>query len=163
MAKTQGKSTKNKVVKKKPVALLSESNHKTNQQKNTISRCIEICELIKKGYSLRSALLNKRMHADTFYIWINNDSKNQERYARACELRADAMFDEIIEIADTPMIGQKVKQLPDGRQVVESGDMIEHRKLQIEARKWSLSKMNPKKYSEKLEVDQKTNVKIKFT
>jgi hypothetical protein len=36
-----------------------------------------------------------------------------------------------------------------------TGDMIEHRRLQIDARKWILSKALPKVYSERLAVDSK--------
>jgi hypothetical protein len=40
--------------------------------------------------------------------------------------------------------------------------MLGHRRLQIDARKWMLGKLNPKKYGDKLEVDQNTNMTISW-
>lgn len=71
--------------------------------------------------------------------------------ARA-ETRQAHLFDEIIEIADTPVLGEKRKVTENGVEVTES-DMIEHRRLQIDARKWALGKMNPKKYGDKVGID----------
>jgi hypothetical protein len=40
--------------------------------------------------------------------------------------------------------------------------MIEHRRLQVDARKWILARMDPKKYGDKIEqtVEQKTTVTV---
>ena len=38
------------------------------------------------------------------------------------------------------------------------GDMIQHRRLQVDTRKWALSKALPKIYSDKLEVDNKHTI-----
>jgi hypothetical protein len=72
-------------------------------------------------------------------------------------MRADVVFDELIEIADTPVEGEKVKIDKDGNEEVQRGDMIEHRRLQVDARKWALARMAPKKYGDKVAVD--SNVK----
>ncbi|MQB38834.1 hypothetical protein DXT97_18810 [Agrobacterium tumefaciens] len=37
--------------------------------------------------------------------------------------------------------------------VISKGDMIEHRRLQIDARKWMAGKLRPKVYGDKLDVD----------
>jgi hypothetical protein len=60
--------------------------------------------------------------------------------------------EEILQIADTPRIGVKTKTTEDGIEVTE-GDMIEHRRLQVEARKWLLSKLVPKKYGDLQKVE----------
>ena len=67
------------------------------------------------------------------------------------------MFDEILEIADTPQGGETTKVGPNGTET-RIGDMIEHRRLQVDARKWILSKALPKTFGDKLAVDQTTNV-----
>ena len=102
-----------------------------------------------------------------FYDWLASDVAMADRYARACEVRSDHLFDEMLHIADTPLIGEKRKIManqevgPDGEEgedtitrVVEitTGDMVEHRRLQIDARKWAIAKMQPKKYGDKLDV-----------
>lgn len=72
-------------------------------------------------------------------------------YARAREDQADTLADEIQAIADEPMIGERVTTKGTGetatREVV-AGDMIEHRRLRVDARKWIASKLKPRKYGE---------------
>ena len=65
--------------------------------------------------------------------------------------RADVLFEEIVTIADTPVEGTKIKETPKGT-VIETGDMTDHRRLQIDARKWVVAKMQPKKYGDRLDV-----------
>jgi hypothetical protein len=57
------------------------------------------------------------------------------------------MFDEMHDIADTPALGVKTVSKPGGVEKTE-GDMIEHRRLQIETRNWMLGRMAPKKYGD---------------
>jgi len=61
----------------------------------------------------------------------------------------DSMADEIIAIADTQEIGTKSVSKATGVEITE-GDMVEHRRLRVDARKWYLSKVAPKKYGEKV-------------
>ena len=61
----------------------------------------------------------------------------------------DYLFDEIIEIADTPQIGVKKVIKPDGSVETTEADMIEHRRLRIDARKWALARMSPRKYGDR--------------
>ena len=77
----------------------------------------------------------------------------REQYARARESQADAIFDEILAIADTPMVGEKRKVKEDGSVEIQTGDMIEHRRLQVDARKWMAGKLRPKKYGDKLDIE----------
>lgn len=67
-------------------------------------------------------------------------------------MRADEVFDEMVQIADTPMIGETTKILPSGERETTEGDMIAHRRLQVDVRKWALARMSPRKYGEKLAV-----------
>jgi hypothetical protein len=50
-------------------------------------------------------------------------------------VQADALFDDINYIADTPQKGIKTITKAGVVETIE-GDMIEHRKLQVDARKW---------------------------
>jgi len=59
------------------------------------------------------------------------------------------LFDEILEIADTPREGTVVKVTEKGTET-RTGDMIEHRRLQVDARKWMLAKALPKIYGDKI-------------
>lgn len=73
-------------------------------------------------------------------------------HARAREAQADHLADELLEIADTPITGQKVTSKEWGDEITEA-DMIEHRKLRVGTRQWIIERMNPKKYGAKQQVD----------
>lgn len=130
----------------------------TQEQKDKIFDTI--CERISNGESVNTICKEKDMpDRTTFYKWLNEDdkTKNKEKvnkYARATELRADALFDEIIVISDTTIQGKETITKVDGKKETKEGDMLGHRKLQIDSRKWVASKLNPKKYGDKLEIDQ---------
>jgi hypothetical protein len=72
-----------------------------------------------------------------------------QRYARAKEDQLQILEDEILEIADRPQVGEIVTIKADGSTERKVSDMIEHRKLQIDARKWLMSKLKPKKYGDR--------------
>lgn len=70
------------------------------------------------------------------------------------------MAEEIIEIANTPVIGQKTVSKATGLETTEC-DMIEHRRLQVDARKWYLSKVLPKVYGDKLDLNHSGGVTVR--
>nr|WP_234902405.1 terminase small subunit protein [Agrobacterium rubi] len=94
----------------------------------------------------------------TVFKWLSQNAEFADQYARARELQADHYADEVAEIADTPKIGKKIKRTSDGKVEITTFDMTEHRRLQIDARKWLAAKLRPKKYGDKLDIDQKTTV-----
>ena len=65
---------------------------------------------------------------------LRTDRAFASQYARACEMRADEVFDEMLDIADD-----------------KEGE-VNHRRLQVDTRKWVLSRMAPKKYGDKLAI-----------
>jgi hypothetical protein len=119
----------------------------TPQQKQ--KKVDEICTIIAQDkIALRNILNRKDMpDSNTFYNWINNDPEMLSQYARACSDRADGIFEEMLQIADTEKVGVTVRSGPNGTETIE-GDMIQHRRLQVDTRKWVLAKMNPKKYGD---------------
>ena len=84
----------------------------------------------------------------TFYRWMLNHEELRTLYAHARDAQLQILADEIQEIADEPQSGEVVTIKGDEREVKIS-DMLEHRKLRIDARKWLLSKLAPKKYGDK--------------
>lgn len=116
---------------------------------------IEICARLAEGESLSRICEDEGMpNKSTVVRWaadINHPLAQQ--YARAREIGYQLLADEIIRISDTPVIGEKTKISDDGVEITK-GDMIEHRRLQIDSRKWMLSKMLPKVYGDRVQVDQ---------
>lgn len=108
---------------------------------------IIIEDISENGLSLRRAL--DGMSSRTFFEWLDEDKEKQKRYARACEARADRIFEEIIEIADKQdkdVIGED----ENGNEIINH-NIIARNRLQVDARKWAVSKMNPKKYGDKID------------
>lgn len=100
------------------------------------------------------------------FKWLAENPVFADQYARAMEIRKDVLFDEIQDIADTTQMGVKTTRKGEGDSAtVETteGDMIEHRKLRIESRKWMLGKLEPKKYGDRAEVDLSGTTKIVVT
>jgi hypothetical protein len=107
-----------------------------------------ICDRLMDGESLKSICSEPQMPSRvTVCKWLNLIPDFANNYARAREVQADALFDDTIHIANTPQLGVKTITKPTGVEIIE-GDMIEHRKLQIETRKWVAGKLRPKKYGD---------------
>jgi hypothetical protein len=110
-----------------------------------------ICEQMADGKSLCSicratGMPNKR----TVLRWVEKSPELQAQYSLAILARADHHFEEILEIADKVRLGSKKTIKADGGIEITKGDMIERARLQVDARKWVLARMNPKKYGERV-------------
>jgi hypothetical protein len=117
----------------------------------------DICDKISEGRSLRDVLRDDNMPDRTsFFNWIKDNKERINQYARACEARADYIFDEMFEIADNASNDFTKRQIAEGVEVEQlNSEHIQRSRLRIDQRKWALSKMQPKKYGEKIEVENK--------
>lgn len=86
------------------------------------------------------------------YDWIDEDDDFSRRFARARERGFDAIALEALEIADTPFEGVETEESDAGTKT-KRGDMLGHRKLQVETRLKLLAKWSPKKYGDKQAVE----------
>jgi len=119
-----------------------------------------ICKEIEKGRPVRQVLKDKKMPSSkTFFSWLDKDEAKVKLYVRACEARSDIIFEDMFDIADDT--GDDIIKLSDGREV-ENKSVIARDRLRVDTRKWILSKMNPKKYGDKLEVDQNQKQVIEY-
>lgn len=98
-----------------------------------------ICQELMAGKSLRTICAMEGMPAaSTVYAWLGQYREFSAQYARAREVQADVLADEMIEIADTE---------PDPNRA----------RVMIDARKWLASKLRPKKYGDRVELDHKVD------
>ncbi len=67
----------------------------------------------------------------TIFNWLSTKEDFLHQYTRAKEESADALTDEMLDIAD-------------------DGEHIQRSRLRIETRKWLSSKLKPKKYGDKI-------------
>ena len=112
-----------------------------------------ICELIADGESLRSICRAEDMPAkSTVFKWLRDVPGFSDQYARARETQADAIFDEIIDIADDASNDWMERTNSDGDSIgwQLNGDHVRRSQLRIDARKWMAGKLRPKKYGDKL-------------
>lgn len=115
---------------------------------------IEICARLASGESLvRMCKADDMPSVSTVYRWIQAHEEFRDNYTRAREDQADTLADEILDIANTPVVGVKTKTNEKGEVETTEGDMIEHRRLQVDARKWIAAKLKPKKYGDKQQTE----------
>jgi hypothetical protein len=101
----------------------------------------EICDWIASGKSLRSYCAQSNKTPFTTVLGWLRDENNEEfrtKYARAREIQAEVLADELKDIADQDKPDQLV---------------LAHDKMKIETRQWIASKLLPKKYGNKMEFE----------
>jgi hypothetical protein len=74
------------------------------------------------------------------------------QYARAREIGYAVMAEELLELSDKPNIGTKEVSKATGLEIT-TGDNVDRTRLQIDTRKWLLSKMLPKIYGDKQQIE----------
>ena len=114
-----------------------------------------ICLLVSKGKALRNAVKIYHISTTDFYKIADSDNALKERYVRACEDRATAIFEDIIDISDDSSLDTTIIEKNGQTIEVENKEWVNRSKLRVDARKWILSKMNPKKYGDKIDVTSK--------
>lgn len=133
---------------------MSETKKKRGQpSKFTEKLADEICSRLSGGETLRSICRDERMPAwRTVYDWMDAMPEFSARIARAREKGFDAIAEEALEIANTPVEGTRTEEGPDGKKISRQ-DMLGHRKLQVETRLKLLAKWSPQKYGDKQTID----------
>lgn len=115
-----------------------------------------ICEMLAEGRSLRSICADEGMPSQSaVFRWLGDESRAsfRQQYARAREAQADALFDEMLDIADDGSNDWMERRRQDGStDEVLNAEHVQRSKLRIDARKWMASKLNPKVYGEKIDV-----------
>ena len=114
---------------------------------------------IEGGLSARKAVISAKISSKTFWDWIDKDEEKVKQYTRACEARADFMADEILDIADS---SEGDLYLDDNGDTKIDGNTVQRARTQIDARKWLMSKMAPKKYGDKLDIEQSGSLTLQW-
>ena len=114
-----------------------------------------ICSRIAEGRSVRSICKDDDMpSAVSIYNWLLDDDKKEffKQYARAKDAQAELMFDELLEIADDGSNDYMTIEKGDKSYNVEDREVTNRSKLRVDARKWYLSKVLPKKFGDKMDL-----------
>ena len=113
-------------------------------------QCKEILRRVSEGESLTRICRDEDMPALTTandWLW----AEYSEEYARARDQRAEAIFEETLEIADDGT-GDMVIDPETGLERLNN-EHVQRSRLRVDTRKWMLGKMSPKKYGDKLDVE----------
>ena len=101
----------------------------------------DICALLMTGESLRSICKIQGMPAmSTVTLWLTKHEEFSAQYARAREIQAEVLAEDILMLADA---------------AVEDAAAVAKARLQVDARKWYASKVAPKRYGDRVQHDQK--------
>ena len=144
------KTTKKKVTKKKSTRKVGRPTRYTNKLADLI------CSRLSEGESLRTVCKSEDMPCKTtVFMWLRTNKRFLDQYTRAKEESADALTDEMLDIADDGQndwmdrLGENGEN--EGYQL--NGEHIQRSRLRIETRKWLAMKLKPKKYGDKLQQD----------
>lgn len=117
----------------------------------------KICEIIStSSKGLKAICKDLNVSAVTVYHWLKNNDVFLNTYTRARESQADLLADEIIEIADDTSNDTTVNE--NGKEIANS-EWINRSRLRVEARKWIASKLKPKKYADKIDIEHSGELK----
>lgn len=123
------------------------------QERAALAQAVVDC-MVSEGLSLRKASLKIGLDAARFLRAVDADPELSKQYARARQALVDKMADEILELADAP-----VPVLDNG---ATDNALVRQRQLQVDTRKWFLSKLAPKVYGDRLDV-QVTDTRISIS
>lgn len=121
----------------------------------------EINRRIAEGESLRTICSDDTMPSRSIvYDWLLRADEGEpfasfsDQYVRARELQADSFADEIQDIADDGANDWMETHDKDGKLIgwKVNGEAIQRSKLRVDARKWTASKLKPKKYGDRLDL-----------
>lgn len=114
-----------------------------------------IIERLSAGETLRAICRDDGMpHDRTVRGWVIDDHEGfAAPYMRARELGAHAMFDEAIEIADDGGNDWMQRNDPNNPGWQANGEHIQRSKLRLDQRRWALSKIVPKVFGDRLDLN----------
>ena len=115
-----------------------------------------IFNMIESGKSLRFALSQIPLSSSTFFIWIEEDPEKSKQYAYVTDIRTELKFESIEQdYSEEPQ-----RDAETGR--IDSA-WVQLQRLKIDAKKWELSKLNPKKFGDKVMQEHSGEVKTTTT
>jgi len=124
----------------------------------------ELCDKLAAGQSLKAICANDAglPSERSIYRWLADEANEafRQQYARAREAQADAIFEEILEIADDGSNDWMSNNEPEDPGYRLNGEHVQRSRLRVDARKWMAGKLAPKKYGDKLIAEHSGDVSV---
>lgn len=115
----------------------------------------KICTQICSGKSLNEITRNPKMPAfATISFWLLDPLKKDflEKYEIAQQIRAQYLFEHVIEVSKNPLKGTSETVNSEGETTIRTEDAVNRSTLYVKSLMWALARMAPKKYGNKLDV-----------
>jgi hypothetical protein len=115
-----------------------------------------ICAQLSEGMSLREICRQDGMPSKTTVMrWLHADAAFRDQYARAKEIGIEAIAEDILDIADDASNDWMERRDAEGANAgwQFNGEAARRSQIRIDARKWLLAKLAPKKYGDKVDVN----------
>lgn len=120
-----------------------------------------LCErIVTSTDSLRTICEDEGMPSVSLILkWLSLYPSFEAQYAKSKEQQIEALVSETLDIADDGRNDYMERLNFDGSQPGWhlNGEALARSRLRIDTRKWLAGKLKPKKYGEKIEVDQKVS------
>ena len=116
----------------------------------------DICAELACGKSLRTVCLSESMPGmASVFRWLRDHQEFREQYAHAKAEAAEALVEEMLDIADDGTNDWMEVHDREGDCVGYriNGEHVQRSKLRIDTRKWYAAKLQPKKYGEKVDLN----------
>jgi len=127
----------------------------------TEANATEICERLAQTESLVDICKDAGMPSYRAVMkWLAEDPAFSQRYARAHKQQADYMAEDILRIADDSQNDYFMDAA--GKRIV-CQENIARSKLRVDTRKWLMTKLAPKKYGDRQQVDMTVETKPPLT
>lgn len=112
-----------------------------------------VCQRIAAGETTRAIGRDESMPAEaTIRAWALDDVNGfNAQYTRAVQLRAMGWAEEVVEISDDGSNDTYID--PNTGQEKTNAEVVARSRLRVDTRKWMLSKVLPKVYGDKLDVN----------
>lgn len=134
----------------------------------------KVCKIIARSNKcLNTAIkevnkeLNQRIDVGMIFDWLDNSPELTKQYARAKEEQADYLVDEMLNIADDSSEDEIFIEADtkDGKSAkrVANNEFVQRSRLRVDTRKWIASKLKPKRYGDKIDLNPSGPVEVRVT
>jgi len=115
-----------------------------------------ICAELASGKSMRTVCKADDVpDMVTVFRWLREKTEFRQQYEKAKEEAADALAEEILDIADDGTNDWMEVHDKDGECVgyKVNGEHVQRSRLRVDTRKWIAAKLKPKKYGDKVDLN----------
>lgn len=112
----------------------------------------EVLTRLAEGRSLSDVCRDHDMPSrEAVYSRINANAEYADKYARATVVRADALVDEMFDIANNGRNDWMAREDPDNAGYEFNGEHVQRSRLRVDTLKWAAARMAPKKWGDRIQ------------